>query len=88
MLIEHLRHQGFGTEDIYYLSADTDLDLDNDGVSNVFDVPNNQRLNDAIYLAVGDNVDNLVLYLTDHGGVDENGTGDFSHESVRNPHLY
>ena len=72
-----LGHQGFGAGDIYYLSADTDLDLDDDGDPNVFGIPDNQNLNNAIQLAGGNNTDNLIVYLTDHGGINQDGSGSF-----------
>ncbi len=72
-----LTYQGFNTADITYLSEDTDLDLDKDGESNVEDVPSIPRLNAEIMQAGINNVENLVLYLTDHGGTNESGEGTF-----------
>ena len=69
-----LTYQGFSKADITYLSEDTDLDLDNNRVSDDgIVIPSNQSLTSAIQQAVNDNAENLVVYLTDHGGTDDNG---------------
>jgi hypothetical protein len=73
-----LTYQGFTKEDITYLSEDTDLDLDDNRISDdgIF-VPSNVSLRDAIQDAAENNAENLVVYLTDHGGADESGAGIF-----------
>jgi hypothetical protein len=66
-----LTYQGYTNEDIYYLSADTDLDLSGDVVP---DVDANTTLANLQYAitqwAVNEGADSLVLYLNDHGGPD------------------
>ena len=65
-----LAYQGFTKESIYYLSSDTDLDLDSNGVLDDVDGDaTNANLQDAITNWASD-ADNLVLYLVGHGGVD------------------
>ncbi|MCP4695906.1 MAG: 6-bladed beta-propeller, partial [Gammaproteobacteria bacterium] len=66
-----LVYQGFTKESIYYLSADTQLDLDNNGKPDDVDaIPDRDNLREAISEWAGD-ADNLTLYLTDHGGEEE-----------------
>jgi sugar lactone lactonase YvrE len=63
-----LTHQGFTTNEIYYLTSDTDLDLDSNGAMDDVDGDaTNSNLEQAIINWASD-TDNLVLYLTDHGG--------------------
>ena len=63
-----LTYQGFTKESIYYLSSDTDLDLDNNGVADDVDGDaTNTNLQQAITTWAKD-ADSLVLYLADHGG--------------------
>ncbi len=66
-----LTYQGYTESDIYYLSADTDLDLSGDGVP---DVDANATLENLQYAitqwAINEGADSLVLYLNDHGGPD------------------
>ncbi|MCP4642185.1 MAG: DUF5011 domain-containing protein [bacterium] len=69
-----LTYQGFTKETIYYLSSDTDLDLDNNGVADDVDGDaTNANLQYALEtwagalhngLPTGD----VVVYLVDHGG--------------------
>jgi len=69
-----LTYQGFTKETIYYLTDDTDIDLDNNGKFDDVDGPAaNSNLEDAItQWAVEDPAtEGLVIYLVDHGG---NGT--------------
>ncbi len=74
-----LTNQGFTKDDITYLSEDTDLDLDDNRISDDGIVaPSNVSLRDAIRNAAVNNAENLVLYLTDHGGADESGDGTFN----------
>jgi hypothetical protein len=65
-----LAHQGFRNEDIYYLSSDLDLDLDNNGEPDDVDAEvTNRNLSEALTeWAAG--ADSLVVYLVDHGGSD------------------
>jgi len=66
-----LTYQGFTKETIYYLTSDTDLDLDSNGELDDVDADTtNANLQNAITAWAAD-ADNLVLYLVDHGG---NGT--------------
>ena len=63
-----MTYQGFTKESIYYLSSDTDLDLDNNGVSDDVDGDaTNSNLQDAIVNWASD-ADGLLIYLVDHGG--------------------
>ena len=63
-----LTYQGFTKETIYYLSSNTDLDLDNNGVADDVDGDAiNSNLQRAITTWAKD-ADSLVLYLVDHGG--------------------
>ena len=60
--------QGFFKETIYYLSSDTDLDLDLNGAADDVDADaTNANLQDAITSWAMD-ADNLFIYLVDHGG--------------------
>jgi hypothetical protein len=69
-----LTNQGFTKETIYYLSSDTNLDLDNNGVADDVDADaTNPNLESALTtwapawlngLPTGD----VLLYLVDHGG--------------------
>jgi len=63
-----LTYQGFTKETIYYLSSDTDLDLDNNGIAD--DIDADVTINDLRYAITewAKNADNLVIYLIDHGG--------------------
>ncbi len=66
-----LTYQGFTKESIYYLTSDTDLDLDSNGVADDVDGDaTNSNLQQAITEWAKD-ADSVLLYLTDHGG---NGT--------------
>ncbi len=63
-----LRYQGIAKEMIYYLSFNTELDLDSDGKPDDVDKsPTNKNLSDAI-IKWADGEQNLILYLVDHGG--------------------
>ncbi len=63
-----LTYQGFTKETIYYLSSDTDLDLDSNGEPDDVDADaTNENLQQAITEWAAD-ADSLVIYLTDHGG--------------------
>jgi sugar lactone lactonase YvrE len=63
-----LEYQGFTKEAIYYLSSDTDLDLDNNGLPDDVnsDVRNTNLEHGILQWASG--ADSLVIYLVDHGG--------------------
>ncbi|MCP4642504.1 MAG: 6-bladed beta-propeller, partial [bacterium] len=71
-----LTSQAFTKETIYYLSADTDLDLDNNGVADDVDGDcTKANLQDALLTWAPDPLGGLptgdvVLYLVDHGGPD------------------
>ena len=63
-----LTYQGLTKEAIYYLSSDTDLDLDNNGEAD--DVDGDATVANLEY-AITDwaaDADSLVVYLVDHGG--------------------
>ena len=62
-----LNFQGYGKDNIFYLSSETDLDLDNDGVVDVKGDATNALLENAVktWAAEGDN---LFIYLVGHGG--------------------
>jgi uncharacterized protein YjiK len=63
-----LTYQGFTKESIYYLTSDTDLDLDSNGELDDVDADaTNENLEYAINTWASD-ADNLILYLVDHGG--------------------
>jgi len=63
-----LTYQGYTKESIYYLTSDTDLDLDSNGEYD--DVDANATNNDLQYAITtwATDATNLVLYLVDHGG--------------------
>lgn len=62
--------QGFTKDTIFYLSDDTDLDLDGNGLPDDVDgAASVANLNDAFTTFAAD-ADNLVVYLIDHGGMD------------------
>lgn len=63
-----LTYQGFTKDTIYYLTSDTDLDLDSNGVPDDVDGDaTNSNLQHAITQWATD-ADSVVIYLTDHGG--------------------
>ncbi|MFC1798871.1 C13 family peptidase, partial [Thermodesulfobacteriota bacterium] len=63
-----LTYQGFTKGSIYYLSSDTDLDLDNNGILDDVDYDaTNANLQNAITSWAVD-AESLVIYLVDHGG--------------------
>jgi DNA-binding beta-propeller fold protein YncE len=62
-----LTYQGYGKDTIQYLSADTDLDLNNDGTPDVDADATNANLEFAVKnWAKG--ADNLLIYMVGHGG--------------------
>ena len=66
-----LTHQGFTKETIYYLSSDTDLDLDSNGKpDDVDDDVANNTIKKAIceWTLKHPIANSLIIYLTDHGG--------------------
>jgi sugar lactone lactonase YvrE len=63
-----LTYQGFTKGSIYYLSSDTDLDLDNNGVADDVDGDATKaNLEQAITTWAAD-AGNVLIYLVDHGG--------------------
>ena len=63
-----LTYQGFTKESIYYLTSNTDLDLDNNGEPDDVDGDaTNSNLQHAITEWAKD-ANSVLLYLTDHGG--------------------
>ncbi len=66
-----LTYQGFTKETIYYLSSDTDLDLDSNGIPDDVDSDvTNANLENAVtqWATEEPKADSLVVYLVDHGG--------------------
>ena len=75
-----LTYQGYTKESIFYLSADTDLDLDGNGLPDDVDADATiGNLQKAVTWASG--ADDVVIYLVDHGG---NGTFRMSGTEVLN----
>ena len=62
-----LNTQGYTKNDINYFSADLDLDLDNDGISEVAGDATGANLEYAVKTWARD-TDNLFIYLVGHGG--------------------
>jgi len=62
-----LMYQGFSKDSIYYLSSNTEIDLDNDGIPEVRAKATGNNLQTAITEWAKD-ADSLVLYFVDHGG--------------------
>ncbi len=61
-----LNHQGFDKSEIYYLSYETGLDLDNNGkADDIAGIPTMNKIETAITWA--EDSDMLIIYLTDHG---------------------
>lgn len=62
-----LRAQGFTPQNIYYLSPETGLDLNNDGIPDVDAEPTNANLEWAIKVWAAD-AGSVTIVLADHGG--------------------
>ncbi|QTA78801.1 Peptidase C13 domain-containing protein, NHL repeat-containing [Desulfonema limicola] len=63
-----LCYQGFEKKDIYYLSSDTENDLDNNGIADdVDEIPSCNAVQNTISKWAAD-ADRLILYMVDHGG--------------------
>ncbi len=63
-----LLYQGFTKESIYYLSHDTESDLDGNGKADDTDgIPSKENLQNAL-LKWALNAESLTIYLTGHGG--------------------
>lgn len=63
-----LLFQGYSKESIYYLTSDTDLDLDGNGILDDVDADaTNAGLQQAV-TTWASGADDLLLYITDHGG--------------------
>lgn len=78
-----LSNWGFSDESIYYLSLDTDLDLNSDRESNVDIVASKDNLHEAITGWAGDaNV--LFIYLIGHGDIDQTNVGAFKIDNTNN----
>jgi len=61
-----LNYQGFGKNDIYYLSSDLDLDLDDNGKNDDIDgLATNENLKQAI-LKWADDANHVIIYLIGH----------------------
>jgi len=64
-----LNYQGFGKNNIYYLSKDTDLDLDDNGqADDIDDLPTNETLKYAVQEWASD-ADHVIIYLIGHNDV-------------------
>lgn len=65
-----LNYQGFGKNDICYLSSDTQVDLDGDNKADVYGKATVENLRQAVsdISDSSENVKDLVVYLVDHGG--------------------
>jgi len=64
-----LSYQGFTKKNIYYLSSDMALDLDNNGKpDDVYGEPTEENLRELIAKCATEDTDRLVIYLVDHGG--------------------
>ncbi|PID73225.1 MAG: hypothetical protein CSB33_04705 [Desulfobacterales bacterium] len=77
-----LVHQGFTKNSIYYMSANTDIDLDGNGLADdVDEIPSNSGLERAIteWALQEPPADSLAVYLVDHG---RSGTFRISGEEV------
>ena len=75
----HLHTRATQRKSIVYLSADTDLDLDGNGLSDDVDADATiGNLQKAVTWA--SDADDVVLYLVDHGG-----NGNVPHERYRSP---
>jgi len=66
-----LTYQGFTKDTIYYLSSDTDLDLDGNGLLDDVDADATNNNFQAAITTWAQDADNLLIYMIDHGG---NGT--------------
>lgn len=64
-----LTYQGFTKEDIYYLSANTELDLDLNGVADDVDGDATNANLEYALTQWATEADNVLVYLVDHGGV-------------------
>ncbi len=62
-----LSYQGYTRDTIYYLSSDTDVDLDNDGYPDVDGDATNANFEYALKTWASD-ADSLVIYMVGHGG--------------------
>lgn len=63
-----LSFQGFTRETIHYLSSATDLDLDGNGVADEVDGGTTKAALQAAITGWAADADEVVIYLTDHGG--------------------
>lgn len=63
-----LIYQGFDKQTIHYLSSDTDLDLDNNGEADDVDFDATSENLQSALLNWAKDADELMLYITDHGG--------------------
>lgn len=63
-----LNQCGFGKESIYYLSADTDLDLDQNGLYDDVDADATKAGLETALTTWAAGAEHVVVYLTDHGG--------------------
>ncbi|QTA81633.1 NHL repeat and PKD domain-containing protein [Desulfonema limicola] len=63
-----LIYQGLSKNDIYYLSEDIQIDLDNNGTADdIYKIVTEANLKEAV-IGLAKDTDNLIVYLTDHGG--------------------
>lgn len=65
-----LNHQGFSKDEIYYLSSDLDLDLDNNGAADDVDANATSAALEYALTEWAADAGSLLVYLVDHGGDD------------------
>jgi len=63
-----LNYQGFNKERIHYLSSDTGLDIDGNGVADDVDGKATSANLQTAITGWASGADNVLIYLTDHGG--------------------
>ncbi|MCK5862555.1 MAG: PEGA domain-containing protein [Candidatus Hydrogenedentes bacterium] len=64
-----LIYSGYTKDDIYYLSPDSSVDLDNDGLANDVDADCTLAALEYALTSWIESADMLVVYLVDHGGI-------------------
>jgi len=62
-----LKYQGFMKNEIFYLTNDRNLDIDNDGIIDVIDIPSKKRI-EMIINSCKNDAETLVIYFSNHGG--------------------
>jgi len=72
-----LIYQGISSDNIYYLSHNKDLNLDFNGLNDDIDDYANLSSFESSIKEWAKNADNLIIYLVDHGGINDNQVGVF-----------